>query len=272
MLKRFILLIYIILCLFDSSEGQGIQRDMEAVFITTPSPDSSIKIYEKLGFSRMDNPIKDFHGYFMFDGSLPLLLFKDSIPSVGLVFYVKDLEATIAQLAKDGIHCSAGARNIEGVSYSMLSGPDSISIIISSNPKGYKQPASINLVNMKANLYNQEAAYPNPSLGVFGELAIPVKDANSSLSFWNKIGFKVMSKMKMPYPYNILADDLMPIGLHQSNHFNKPTITYFGINTGSRVELLKKKGLSGFVPKNGMNNFVYNTWEGQQIFIFNLGM
>jgi len=64
----------------------------------------------------------------------------------------------------------------------------------------------------------------------------------------------------------------MIIGLHQTQNFTYPAITYFGINTAKRTEQLKEKGFTNFTEFMGKNNIVVNTWEGQHFFLFSLGM
>jgi hypothetical protein len=125
---------------------------------------------------------------------------------------------------------------------------------------------------MKQTDFNTADKYPNKQCGAFGEFAHPVNDINSSVAFWKKLGFKASAEMKTPYPHTILSDGLMIIGLHQTKHFNYPAVTYFGINTAARVQLLKESGLQNFSEESGKNNVVLKTWEGQHFFIFSLGM
>jgi hypothetical protein len=78
--------------------------------------------------------------------------------------------------------------------------------------------------------------------------------------------------MASPYPWAIVTDGLMLIGLHQTKDFNYPAITYFGLNTEKRVQLLKSQGLNSFTEMTGKNNVVLKTWEGQHFFLFSMGM
>ena len=78
--------------------------------------------------------------------------------------------------------------------------------------------------------------------------------------------------MKFPYPYAILSDGLMLIGLHQTNEFNYPVVTYFGINTEKRVQELEAKGVQNFNEMMGKKNVVLKTWEGQHFNLFSVGM
>jgi len=78
--------------------------------------------------------------------------------------------------------------------------------------------------------------------------------------------------MNDPYPYAILTDGLMIIGLHQTKNFTYPAITYFGLNVEKRVQQLKNQGLINFSEMMGKNNVILKTWEGQHFFLFSFGM
>ena len=114
--------------------------------------------------------------------------------------------------------------------------------------------------------------YPNKKCGVFGEFCHPVADLDKSISFWQKIGFTLKGKMDAPYPHAIMSDGLMIIGLHQTQNFNYPVVTYFGVNTAQRIEELKQQGLRNFNEVMGKNNQSLTTFEGQHFFLFNMGM
>ncbi len=78
--------------------------------------------------------------------------------------------------------------------------------------------------------------------------------------------------MTTPYPWAIVSDGLMLIGLHQTKDFNYPAVTYFGLNTEKRVQQLKEKGITNFTDMMGKNNVILKTWEGQHFFLFSMGM
>ena len=78
--------------------------------------------------------------------------------------------------------------------------------------------------------------------------------------------------MSQPYPWAILTDGLMLIGLHQTKNFNYPAVTYFGLNTENRVKELTGKGVTGFTEFMGKKNVTLKTWEGLHFFLFSMGM
>lgn len=106
---------------------------------------------------------------------------------------------------------------------------------------------------------------------MFGELAIPVNNLDSSILFWEKLGFKSLSKKSSSYPWAILSDGLAIVGLHQTINFDSPTITYFASDMKNKIDKLKQSGLRNFF-ENGEGNIVLTTPEKQKINLFKLGM
>ncbi len=106
---------------------------------------------------------------------------------------------------------------------------------------------------------------------MFGEYALPVTDLENSIAYWNKLGFVSVSRFTSPYAWAILSDGLGVVGLHQTRHFNAPSITYFAADMNDKIEKLKHEGLENFVEQ-GPANVVVTSPEGQKINLFKLGM
>ena len=269
-------LIFLSLCalLMFSIPGSSQSKlgDVACVYITTQNLDSSLAVYEKLGFSKIAS--NDFPSPWVqvSDGSLLIMMRKDASPYIGLTYYVNDIENTVARLEKDSIVFAKKPEAGDAIKRYFIKSPDGFNIMLANNLGGFTAPTGITLLSMKPADFNVADKYPNKQCGAFGEFAQPVIDINVSVAFFKKLGFKASAAMKEPYPHVILSDGLMIIGLHQTKHFNYPAVTYFGLNTDKKVQLLKEKGLQNFNEMAGKNNVVLNTWEGQHFFIFSLGM
>ena len=87
----------------------------------------------------------------------------------------------------------------------------------------------------------------------------PVTDIDNSMKFWKKLGFKLHSKMALPYPWAIISDGLNIVGLHNTTSFSNPTITFFAVDMKDKIEKLKKDGLDNFTEKKGQSNIVVTT-------------
>ena len=246
--------------------------EVACVYITTQNLDSSLAVYEKLGFAKIGS--NDFPSPWMqlSDGSLLIMMRKDATPYIGLTYYAADVDKIAAQLEKDSIVFTRKPKEGDLIKRYYFKSPDGFNIMLVSNLGGFTQPAGTTMINMKPADFNVADKYPNKQCGVFGEFAQPVKDINTALAFWKKLGFTTKMVMKEPYPYTIITDGLMIIGLHQTNHFDYPAVTYFGLNTEKRIQQLKDNGLQNFSEMQGKKNEVLKTWEGQHFFIFSVGM
>jgi predicted lactoylglutathione lyase len=246
--------------------------DVACVSITSKNLDSSMAVYSKLGFAETTSNTFPFPWVQASDGSLLLMIRKDDTPYIGLTYYSNNLDKTIAQLEKDGIEFAQKPKETDMLKRYYIKTPDGFNVVIANNLGKFSQPVGPTMLTMKQDDFKSADKYPNKQCGAFGEFCQPVTDIDNSIAFWEKLGFKVKSKMTQPYPYAILSDGLMLIGLHQTKDFNYPAITYFGINTEKRVQQLKDAGLKNFTDMMGKNNVIFTTWEGQHFFIFSMGM
>jgi hypothetical protein len=270
---RQLLLLSITLIAFTvGAYSQSKLGEVACVYVTTPDIDSSVALYEKIGFQKKAS--NDFPAPWaqVSDGSLLIMMRKDAVSYIGLTYYVTDIEKVADQLEKDGIVFVQKPKEGDLIKRYYIKSPDGFNIMLASNLGGFTQPTGITMLDMKSADFNSADKYPNKQCGVFGEFAHPVTDIAASTAFWKKLGFKASAEIKEPYPHVILSDGLMIIGLHQTSHFAFPAVTYFGINTEKRVQQLKDKGVRNFNEFGGKNNAVLKTWEGQHFFIFSLGM
>jgi hypothetical protein len=246
--------------------------EVACVYITTPDLDSSVAVYEKLGFPKIASNTFPVPWAQVSDGSLLIMMRKDATAYIGLTYYVTDIENVAEQLEKDGIVFVSKPKDGDPIKRYYMKSPDGFNIMLASNLGAFQQPTGITMLNMKPEDFSIADKYPNKQCGVFGEFAHPVTDLKASVAFWKKLGFKSSAEMKDPYPHAILTDGLMIIGLHQTTHFTFSAVTYFGLNTEKRVEQLKNNGLKNFSEVAGKNNVVLKTFEGQHFFIFSQGM
>jgi predicted lactoylglutathione lyase len=254
------------------ANAQSKLGNVACVYITTPDLDSSAAFYDKFGFPKIASNTFPVPWAQCSDGSLLIMMRKDPIPYIGLTYYVNDIEKTVAQLEQDSIVFAQRPKPGDPIKRYYIKSPDGFNIMLAENLGGFEQPTGITMLTMKQSDFKAPDKFPNKQCGVFGEFCHPVKDINTSIAFWKKLGFTLKNLMQVPYPYAILSDGLMIIGLHQTNHFNYPAVTYFGVNATKRIQELKDKGLQNSGEMQGKNNVVFKTWEGQHFFIFAMGM
>ena len=246
--------------------------EVASIYVTSPNLDSSVALYEKIGFLKIASNVMPVPWALVSDGSLLIMMRKDSVKYVGLTYYVKNIESTVAQMEKNGIVFTQKPKEEDLIKRYFFKSPDGLNIMLASNVGLFKQPTGITMLNMNPIALQSEDKYPNKECGVFGEFCHPVTDLNTSIEYWKKFGFEVKSQMTQPYPWAILSDGLMLIGLHQTKNFNYPAVTYFGLNAEKRVKELKENGITGITEFMGKNNVTLKTWEGLHFFLFSMGM
>lgn len=255
-----------------TAKAQTALGDMACVYITTTNLDSSAAVYNKLGFKQTGSNTYPVPWLQVSDGSLVIMLRNDVKPYIGLTYYSDQADKIAAQLAGKGIVFTQQPKEGDPIRRYYFNTPDGFSIMLASNLGGFKQPSGLTMATMKPDDFSKPEKFPNPQCGVFGEFCHPVKDLAVSLTFWKTLGYTVMYETQAPYPHAILTDGLMIIGLHQTNHFDYPAITYFGMDISTKIRKLKENGLTNFREADGVNNQVLTTWEQQHFFIFNIGM
>jgi len=246
--------------------------EVASIYVTSTDLDSSIALYEKIGFPKISSNVMPAPWALVSDGSLLIMMRKDSVKYAGLTYFVKDIENTVAQLEKDGIKFLQKAKKEDLIKRYFFRSPDGLNIMLASNVGLFKQPTGVTMLSMNPISRQSEKNYPNAACGAFGEFCHPVADLNASIEYWKKLGFQVTTQMSQPYPWAILSDGLMLIGLHQTKNFSYPAVTYFGLNTENKVNELKGKGVTGITEFMGKNNVVLKTWEGLHFFLFSGGM
>ncbi|MBI2919549.1 MAG: hypothetical protein HYY18_00525 [Planctomycetes bacterium] len=101
------------------------------------------------------------------------------------------------------------------------------------------------------------AAAPPSLLGTFGECSWPVADARAAAAFWIRFGFRKLGgnwedPKPEPYPYAVLSDGQLKIGLHAATDGRQGAlIAYFNPDNPARIEKLRAAGVevAGFPPR-----------------------
>jgi len=248
--------------------------DVTAITISSPDLEKSLRYYQQLGFAevqRMDFP---FPWIQISDDALLIMLRQDKNPYIALTYYTQfiAMDKVISELESAGIKFSSKPKKVDMVKKYLFQSPDNWNISIVSNIEDiFNQPSGPTMLNMPQEDYFKPEKYVNKVCGLYGEFAHPVTDLSKSISFWEKLGFKALSKHSSPYPWAIISDGLAIVGLHQTKDFSVPTITFFASDMKNKIEKLKQQGLNNFSEKNDCN-IVLTTPEQQKINLFKLGM
>jgi len=245
--------------------------EVSALTITTHDLEMSLAFYRKLGFAELMRADFPFPWIQISDGVLLIMLRQDEQPYLALTYYVKNVEKVAKELEQKQISFIHKPKPKDMVKRYLFQSPDGLNISLVGGVEGFRQPPGPGMPDMpQADFFNPDK-YVNKVCGLFGELAHPVADLEKSIQFWKMIGFTPVSIYTDPYPWAILTDGLGIVGLHQSNHFNYPAITYFAADRVAKVKKLKQERLTGFLDES-FSNAKLKTPEGQHFFLFSLGM
>ena len=245
--------------------------NISAITISSPDLEKSLQYYQKLGFAevmRFDFP---FPWIQISDEALLIMLRLDDTPYIALTYYVKEFDQIVTSLEEKGISFIKKPIPSDMLKRALFQSPDGMNISLVMIVDGFKRPAGQTMLTMNQEDYFKPDTYTNKVCGMFGELAHPVKNLGDSITFWQKLGFSVLSKFESPYPWAIISDGLSIVGLHQTKDFNFPAITFFASDMKERINKLKTDGLSDFKERGGSGNVVLTTPEQQHIFLFSLG-
>jgi len=241
--------------------------EITAITITSPDLDRSFTYWQKLGFSEVMRSDFPFPWIQISDGALLIMLRKDDTPYPALTYYVNDINTVVADLESNGIAFIQKPKASDFVKKYLMQSPDGMNISLINIIEGFQQPPGPTMLTMPQQDWMNTEKYVNKICGLFGEFAEPVADLEVSILFWEKLGFKVLSKYAAPGPWAILSDGLAVVGLHQTKDFTQPIITFFAKDMKEKIEQLKENGLDNF-SVHSPGNIVLTTPEQQKINLF----
>lgn len=245
--------------------------DVNAITITSSDLEKSLEFYRQLGFTELYRADFPFPWIQISDGAILIMLRQDKNPYIALTYYVTEMDKVVAELKQSGITLKSMPTPDKMIQRFLISTEEGHNITLVTYVDGFVQPAGTTMLTMNPQDYSNPDKYENKTCGMFGEFAFPVLNLDNSISFWEKLGYKSLSKKSSPYPWAILSDGLGIVGLHQTNNFTVPTITFFASDMKDKIENLKSKGVIDFA-ETGQSNIVLTTPEQQKINLFKLGM
>jgi len=245
-----------------------------AIHITTKDIEESFSFWKKFGFRelfRYDFPFPFMH---ITDGTINIMLRKNDEPYIGLTYFVENVKEKVKELESEGVGFTElpipGAGDM--LQRFKTVSPDGVNLTLVTYTNSLIKPSLPTMLNIAPSDYMNPDKYGNKTIGMFAEYAHIVKDLEVSIAYWDKLGFKVLTKQGEPYPWAILSDGTSVIGCHQSMHFSGVGITYFAADIKEKITSLKENGLTDYREMMGPDNIVVPTPEGQQLFLFKMGM
>ena len=247
--------------------------NITAMTIKTPDLDRSVDYWSRLGYKELFRAEWPFPWVQMTDGQVLIMLRLDPKPYIALTYYVPPdvLSGVVSDLEVAGINFVSRTKPSDVLQRFVMQSPDGQNISLVGITEGFSQPPGPTMLTMAQSDYMKPEKYTNQVCGMYGEFAHPVADLDKALEFWQKLGFKAISRFTHPYPWCIASDGLAIVGLHQTVDFTQPTITYFASDMKQKIEAIKQNGLTDFDDKNPSNT-VLTTPEDQRVNLFGMGM
>jgi transcriptional antiterminator NusG len=78
----------------------------------------------------------------------------------------------------------------------------------------------------------------------FGELSLSAADVATSVAYWQRLGFKRLAGDNKPYPWAIVSDGRIRLGLHQTSRLTRASLSYFAPDMPERLEWLCQQGIA----------------------------
>lgn len=187
--------------------------------------EKSLQFYEDLGFSQIVDRNELIQ---ITDGQILILLNPDKMNYTGLAYYSDDIEKRVEKFEEAGIEFDAKIKKEGKLFLAVLNEPNGL---------------TFSLMNFDSNKIHKPKGKPITKCGMFGEISIETSDLNSSVAFYQKIGFEIEHRTDN---FVTLNDGLICIGLYKKgvcNHlFRNLSITYFEPDMAERIKNLKKEG------------------------------
>ncbi|NDC40589.1 MAG: hypothetical protein EBZ77_03420 [Chitinophagia bacterium] len=149
--------------------------------------------------------------------------------------------------------------------------PEGVNLTYITGMEGFTRPPKPTMLQFPQGDYMKPETYPNTTVGLFGEFAVPVTNLEAALAYWKQLGFEAATTFSSPYPWAIVTDGLHIVGLHQTNMFVQPALTFFAADMQLKIATLREAGVTGFLDE-GLKNTKLSTPEGQHLNLYHLGM
>ena len=230
----------------------------------------SVAFYEKLGLRQVDGETQPYPWAVVSDGTLHLGLHQTPFSSPKLTYFASYTPDQLAALKTLGIPLNdvQSMSQTTGMIDGEVVGHD---FMVAADFTAYEgQPVSLVSKNIVADP-DLDRHFFAADLD-FGELSFRTADVEAAVDYWLKLGFECLDRKDKPYPSAIVSDGLIRLGLHQTNTFHKPTISYFAADMLHRLQRLRAANISFIVEhkdnKGQRVGAALKSPDGQPFFLF----
>ena len=220
--------------------------DVVQITISVTNLDESAVFYETLGYEKITENSLPWPWKQYSDGQNLILLNQDGRQYIGLNYYSADTLQLVKQIEEKGIQFLT-KREQDGRLHTVNFSDD--------------DGLMVSLINHDPVEITPPPGEPISKCGKFGEFALGVADFEKASSFWRQFGFEQLHASPDPYPWGIFSDGMIVLGLHQTQEFSGPCMTYFAPDMPQRIKQLEAEDL---IVKDG----VLAAPGGEQLLLF----
>ncbi len=224
---------------------------------------TSLTFYQRLGYEKIEVSADPYPWARITDGQNLIMLNGDGNRYLGLVYFSLDTKRRVAKLEQKGIEIIQRREKDGELMMAVFVGPGQLVVgLITFDPEEIPRPSG----------------RPLTSGGTFGEFALSVADYHAAVKFWSVLGFAAIHENDDPYPWGIVSDENIILGLHQNREigdeieFKDPAMTYFAPDMARRIERLKAEGFTfnyESISESGVvNNATLLGPDGESLFYF----
>jgi predicted lactoylglutathione lyase len=212
--------------------------------------------YEKLGFKPIEEGGEPVPYVLYTDGVIHVRVDECQFPSPRIDYFTADAPRQVERVQNLDIQISTEKACARKVNVTNIIDPNNQQLaIIQQNHALIAEPRKSHSL-----------------MGTFGELSVRTSNLDASIEWYRRLGFTKVKKFEKPYPWAIISDGNIIVGLHQSNEFTKTTLTYFSKDSAERIEKLKSMGFKFTNEQKNAAGKVANALltapDGQTFFVF----
>lgn len=218
---------------------------------------TSMAWYARLGFSPLSTySTKPDSIMYLTDGQVAISLVRTQMPSPVLYFRAQNMKTVMDTLKALAI---ATTYDVRGPGFSEIRFRSPGGVFCAVRPVDDEPAVSA-------------PVHENTICGRNTEWSIGVDRLAHEKNFWHALGFTVRREANEPYPFAIMSDGIVSIGLHEQRDIPTLAITYFATDMEARIDRLKKSGITFEEeipsPDNRISNAILKSTDGQLIFMF----
>ncbi len=229
---RLLVLSVLLLAIVTTVYGQQVKLGSSArIAISSSDIPTSYEFYKEFGFAPLGDASEDITSdtklLRLTDGQIILTLLRETFKSPIIAYFADDL-TMIEKLVKKTVTDAEVKRDDKGISEIIFKSPGGV---------------TIDIHRSEANTSLKPSGAENPKCGTFSELSIGVPNRDSAVTFWKQLGFDASGVYNVPYPWGIVKDGNIVLGLYQSEDVKGAMLTYYSSKAEAQIQALVKAGI-----------------------------